>query len=493
MNALLESLRRVRLRSARALWLLRSRLMRQSFDLHERPTRRLLVIEGDRDAGARAEIVSALNLLFDCRWMPALNATDGAIAEGGADLLIVTASSPTSPVIRLLERWRERPSPIPVVAVLVADPDPSVLALVAAATDDFLCAPIRPSELQKRVERLCDRPRHDADAVRQRLLREMGLMQLVGQDPVFLRVLEQIPRFAEVDLPVLITGETGTGKELCARAIHHLGHRRPFPFVAADCGAVPEQLFENELFGHARGAFTDARADQKGLVAMSERGTLFLDEVDSLSHAAQAKLLRFLQEGTFRPLGSDRFQQANVRVVAATNRDVEACVKEKQMRSDLYYRLNVLRLHLPPLRDRRSDIELLAHHILRQSCSSTPTRAREFSSGALRLLTGYHWPGNVRELTNVIQRAALVCDAERILPAHLTPLQDSTADPQPLWGSFRTERALAVAAFERRYVEELLKKHGGNVTHAAREAQQDRRAFGRFIKKYNINRRRLGA
>ena len=286
---------------------------------------------------------------------------------------------------------------------------------------------------------------------------------------------------------MLITGETGTGKELCARAIHHLGPRRSYPFIPVDCGALPDHLFENELFGHAKGAFTDARADQRGFVAMADGGTLFLDEVDALPAAAQSKLLRFLQERTFKPLGADRFVRADVNVLAATNRDIDALVREHRFRSDLYFRLNVLSLHLVPLRARREDIPVLARHFVEVICAEQGLARKTLTPPAVRKLSLYGWPGNVRELYNVIQRALVFSEGDAIRPIDVTP--HAMRDDEPDGGeapSFRQARARALESFERGFVEELLQRHGGNVTRAAREAQKDRRAFGRLIKKYSL-------
>jgi DNA-binding NtrC family response regulator len=309
--------------------------------------------------------------------------------------------------------------------------------------------------------------------------------QLVGSHPAFVKAIKSIPLIANSDLTVLITGATGTGKELCARAIHLLGKRRNLPFIAADCGAIPDHLFENELFGHARGAFTDAHAEQKGLAAMAEGGTLFLDEIDALPLGTQAKVLRFLQEGVYRPLGSERFVKADVRVITATNRDIDACVREKAFRSDLYFRLSALRVQLPTLLERHSDIQLLACHFLRTLSPSPVAGRRSFSPAALRKLESYDWPGNVRELYNVVQSTALFADTQLILPGDIAlPIPDP---PNPAaGGDFTQARAQAIQAFEKRYVEDLLRKHNGNVTRAAIEAGKDRRAMGRLKKKYGI-------
>jgi DNA-binding NtrC family response regulator len=313
----------------------------------------------------------------------------------------------------------------------------------------------------------------------------MGMGQLVGNHPSFLNVIKAIPLLAKSDHPVLITGPTGTGKELCARGIHLLGNRRSFPFIAVDCGAVPDHLFENELFGHSRGAFTDAHAEQKGLIAMAEGGTLFLDEIDALSMAAQAKLLRFLQERVYRPLGADRFVQARVRIIAATNRDIEACVREKRFRADLFFRLNALKMDLPGLAERHGDVELLARHFVKMEIPDQPNK-KSISQAALRKLDSYHWPGNVRELLNVIRRTVLFAEGNIILASDVHLPVPDTPDDEPV-DDFNHARIRAIEAFEKQYAEQLLRKHKGNVTRAAREAGKDRRAFGRLKKKYGID------
>lgn len=371
-------------------------------------------------------------------------------------------------------------------AVLPRQIDNKLLQDVSEYLDDFALWPSTREEIAQRIRRLVSAS--DAnESVCARLMQDIGFAQLVGQDPAFLRALEKIPIMAGSQAPVLITGETGTGKEFSARAIHHFGKRAKGAFVPVDCGAIPDHVFENEMFGHVRGGYTDAHNDQKGLAAIADGGTLFLDEVDSLSPAAQGKLLRFLQERTFKPLGSSKFLTVDVHIIAATNRELEVSVRERLFRSDLYYRLNVLRLSLPPLRERPLDIPLLAKHFL-DAIGPGPCGARSFSSAALRKLSMYEWPGNVRELHNVVQQAALCSPGPHILPEHI-PLRVTNAPVAPT--NFRAGRAQAIQAFERAYLEELLRSSKGNVTRAAEQAQRNRRSIGRLIKKYDIDRNSL--
>jgi two-component system response regulator GlrR len=445
----------------------------------------LLVVEDD-STPTEASVQAALGLdsVFSLRRLSWDAACPEALARKGPHAVVAVAVPHNPQVTKVFEWLRDHPIRTPTLAVLPADTSEPLLRSAGQVADDFLLAPLRGGELRQRLGHMLE-PSAEVKAVRERLLDEMGLTPLVGKDPVFLRAIEKVPRFAHSDMPVLITGETGTGKELCARAIHFLSKRSSFPFIAVDCGALPNDLIENELFGHARGAYTDAHRDQRGLITMAEGGTLFLDEIDALPPPAQGKLLRFLQERSFRPLGSDRFQQADVNVFAATNRDLEAAVGTKHFRADLFYRLNVLRLHLPPLRERLRDVELLASHFLIESGAAADFTAHSFSARALRTLALYHWPGNVRELANVVHRAVVACEGPQILPCHLA-LTGVAAGTETPPADFRAGRAAAVAAFERRYVDDLLHKHLGNVTHAAREARKDRRAFGRLIKKYGI-------
>jgi DNA-binding NtrC family response regulator len=445
---------------------------------------RVLVFDDDTPA-SRDDICATLaaTLALSCERAPLRSSRD--IAEIAPHLLIVIAAGrEVRDVAPLLTALRDRA--VAPLIVIVDERDAAMLRIAIDAADDFMFAPIRSVELCQRVARFLSASDHDLALVRARLTDDTALNRLVGRDPTFVSAIRLVPRLARTDATVVITGETGTGKELCAGAIHHLSARRDAPFIPVNCGAVPDQLFENELFGHRRGAFTDAHRDQKGLIALAEGGTLFLDEVDALSPAAQAKLLRFLEERSFRPLGSERSDRADVRIIAATNRDPDACMRGGQLREDLYFRLNVLRIHLPALRERPGDIAPLAQSLLARCQHDDTVTARAFSASALRRLAQYHWPGNVRELLNVVQRAAVECDGDTILPEHVhVPVPQTVASAAV---DFRTARAAVVAAFERQYVQDLLRKHDGNVTHAAREARQDRRAFGRVIKRHRIDR-----
>ncbi|MBI3047679.1 MAG: sigma-54-dependent Fis family transcriptional regulator [Acidobacteria bacterium] len=303
-----------------------------------------------------------------------------------------------------------------------------------------------------------------------------------------------IERLATCEATVLIEGEIGTGKEVAARAIHYLGGRRNGPFTPINCGAMPDSLFENELFGHVRGAFTDARDTSGGLIANADGGTLFLDEVEVLSPKGQVALLRFLQDGTYRPLGGKRLVTANVRVIGASNVSLRELVARGEFRADLMYRLAVMPLVLPPLRAREGDVSLLAHHFLARFNAQYRTSKR-LSPASLAALEAHTWPGNVRELENVLHREVLLCDGETIELADRLP--PSAAPGGPGRGrvaferGFRAAKASCVADFERRFVCWALEQSGGNVSAAARRAGKERRTFARLVKKYAVDRDRL--
>ncbi len=332
--------------------------------------------------------------------------------------------------------------------------------------------------------------RSDQPDMVQRLKETLGLKRLIGESPAFVEQIQKLPVVARCDSGVLIAGETGTGKELVARAIHYLSPRAGGPFVPINSGAIPVDLVENELFGHERSAFTGALTAQPGLIEEAHGGTLFLDEVDALPPLAQVKLLRFLQEKEFRRLGSTRVQKGDVRVIAATNADVEAALAQGKLRRDLYYRLNVIPVVLPPLRERREDVPLLARHFLRRHAEELGQPCRDFTAEALEALQAYGWPGNVRELEHVVERAVVLSgDRARIEAAAIDLPQAGRgpAPPQP----FQEAKARAIARFERSYLEELLATFGGNITRAARAARKNRRAFWELIRKHAIDARRF--
>jgi len=322
------------------------------------------------------------------------------------------------------------------------------------------------------------------DAFVQKLKEDIGLKQIIGESPAFLERVQCVPRFARCDATVLISGESGTGKELFARAIHYLSPRAGRPFVPVNCGALPENLVESEIFGHKRGAFTGAASDQAGLIREAEGGTLFLDEIDCLTPQAQVKLLRFLQDGEYRSVGSQQILHANIRVVAAANADFTCIVREGKFREDLFYRLNVLTLTLPPLRERPSDILLLTRDFLEKQAAITNIRPKNISLAALNRLLMHPWPGNVRELQNVLMRAIVLSDRCEIELSDLNlPDNGHTVEDQ----SFQIMKSRVVWQFEHDFLTSVLHAHHGNISHAAVAAKKNRRAFWQLLRKHGLH------
>ncbi|OPY75229.1 MAG: Transcriptional regulatory protein ZraR [Syntrophorhabdus sp. PtaU1.Bin153] len=366
-----------------------------------------------------------------------------------------------------------------------AEPDQIVEVLKLGATD-FIVPPLKPNDVLPRLWRVLDQ-RRNGDPLAFVLKKKLGLEQLVGESPAFLAEIQKIPLVAKCDASVLITGETGTGKELCARAVHYLSPRSGQSFIPVSCGAIPSELVENELFGHARGAFTGAHAPQPGLIREANGGTLFLDDIDCLPLQAQVKFLRFLQEREYKQLGSTKTNRADLRVVAATNINLENGVKDGKFRQDLFYRLNVIPINLPALRDRKEDIPLLAHHFLAKYSRDFGKECRGFSPEAVAVLSAHEWSGNVRELENVIERAVVFSEGTVIRPDDIMLRVPRAVDLPASSESFRMAKARVVEQFEREYIEGLLKTHRGNITRAAQAAEKNRRAFWELIRKHRID------
>jgi transcriptional regulator with PAS, ATPase and Fis domain len=311
-----------------------------------------------------------------------------------------------------------------------------------------------------------------------------ALAKLVGQAATFKKAIEELPAIAKSDAPALITGETGTGKELVARAIHYLSGRSAFPFIPINCGALSESLLEDELFGHEKGSFTDAHSHRRGVFGQAEKGTLFLDEVDKLSVKGQVDLLRVLQEKRYRTIGSALEQQADVRIISATNANLEELVKRATFRSDLYYRISIFPIQLPPLRDRKEDVMSLTNYFINKH-APPKSQAYELTPTARQALYEYDWPGNVRELENSILRGIYLTKCNKIDVEHLrlATSQKVNNGLQPL----QVMKRSVIKDFERNYLLRLMVAHEGNVTHAAITAGKERRDLGRLLKKHAID------
>ena len=398
-------------------------------------------------------------------------------------VLMVLPSDLATKALTLLDSLRRCSPDVPVIAVVDAHEPALMLQLLRHGASDFITPPLKAIDVVPRVCRLLEKARQQDEPVHA-LKQTLGLKRLIGESPAFVAEISKFPIIARCDASVLILGETGTGKELCARAIHYVSPRAGKPFVPVNCGAIPVELVENELFGHEREAFTGAASSRSGLIHEADGGTLFLDEIDCLPLLAQVKLLRFLQDKVYRPLGSMKMRQADVRVMAATNIDLEEAVRAGKLRPDLYYRLNVIPLVLPPLRERREDIPLLARHFLARYANEFDKSINDFSLTAMQMLLLYEWPGNVRELEHVIERAIVMCEREVI---GSEDIQLPRLEPRASEASFQEMKATIIAQFERTYITGLLRAHRGNISKAARAARKDPRALRQLIRKHKID------
>ena len=350
--------------------------------------------------------------------------------------------------------------------------------------DDVIILPAETGELRTRIVSILSEPDlSETETLKDELSEKFGLEMFVGQSKKFLSVVRKIRLASRSCANVLISGETGTGKELITRAIHYLGNRSSHPFIPVNCGAIPETLFENEFFGHCRGAYTGATETREGLIEEAKGGTLFLDEINTLSIASQVKLLRFLEDRTYRTLGSSKNLHSDVRIISACNVDLTESVQRREFRQDLLYRVKILDIFLPPLRERSEDIPFLARHFLEKVGKVHGRFSICFSSDAIQKLTSYSWPGNVRELQHIIEKAVLFSNANLIKAGDFEFDRTAAVDQKP----FNDAKQNFVNTFERDYLLEILEKNNWNVSKSAASARKDRRTFQRLMKKHGIS------
>ncbi len=361
---------------------------------------------------------------------------------------------------------------MPVIILTAHGSIPDAVAATQQGVFSFLTKPVDKDALYKAIDEALEQRSPATD--------EAWRQAIVTRSPLMLRLLEQAGMVAQSDVSVLINGQSGTGKEIVAQAIHNASPRHDKPFVAINCGALPEQLLESELFGHARGAFTGAVSNREGLFQAAEGGTLFLDEIGDMPVALQVKLLRVLQERKVRPLGSNRDIEINVRIISATHRDLPKAMARGEFREDLFYRLNVVNLKIPPLSERTEDIPLLANHLLRQSADRHKPFVRAFSSDAMKRLMAAKWPGNVRQLVNVIEQCVAMTSSPVIGDALVEQALEGENTALPTFVEARNQ-------FELNYLRKLLQITKGNVTHAARMAGRNRTEFYKLLSRHELD------
>lgn len=413
------------------------------------------------------------------------------LAAESFDLLITDVRMPGLSGVELLRLARQHN---PDICVLVITAYPTVESAVESmklGATDYIVKPFLPDDLRATVRRLLEseRLREENTLLRRQVERSYTSGQLLGRSAALLKVREIVDKVAGTDVDVLIYGETGTGKDLVARSIHELSPRKEQPFVPVDCGAIPEELMESEFFGHERGAFTGAHTRNLGLLEFANNGTFFLDEIGQLPLRLQAKLLRALQERKIRRVGGTKEVSLNVRIVAATALNLEAEVSKGRFRLDLYHRIHVVRIELPPLRERGADIALLTRHFVTRYAEEMKRGPVEISPEALEVLASYAWPGNVRELQNVLKRTLAMISGTVIslndLPDQVV-MQAGAVSASDGKGFFPL-RERHMARFEKDYLSNILTASQGDVSLASREAQLPRGTFYRLLKKYDLN------
>jgi DNA-binding NtrC family response regulator len=417
--------------------------------------------------------------------------------EERVDVALLDFQLPGSDGLSLLRRLKKLQPDAQVVILTGHGSIQLAVEATRAGAFDFLTKPVEdPAALVLRLEAALERKRLSADnaALRSRLDAHLPVTQLIGESEAMRRLRTLVARVAATEAPVLIEGESGTGKELVARALHAQSPRRDKPFLPVNCAAVSESLIDSELFGHERGAFTGATTAHKGLFEAAHEGVLFLDEIGDVPLSTQVRLLRALQDGEIRPVGATRSRRVDVRVLAATNVDLGRAMAEGRFRQDLFYRLSAFRIELPALRQRGSDVELLAEHMLERGRLRGEASADGFAPETLALLRRYPFPGNVRELKNVVGYALALCDGKWIEPSHLPPhlvaqvgsSPPADADAASLHLLDDLNYRVARDRFERRYIHELLRVSGANLSEASRRSGVDRSNLRRMLRRLGV-------
>jgi two-component system response regulator HydG len=415
----------------------------------------------------------------------------GALREQQFDAVLTDLKMPGVNGIELCERIVSNYSDVPVVVMTAFGSLESAVAAMRAGAYDFVTKPVETEILALTLQRAVQHRslKEQVKKLSETVRRSRGSGGLLGSSPAMQRLYEDLDRIADTEASILITGESGTGKELVSRQIHQRSKRCNGPFVAINCAGIPEPLLESELFGHTRGAFTDAKADRRGLFLQADKGTLLLDELGDLPLALQAKLLRVLEERSLRPVGGDVERKFDVRVLAATNRDLETAVEEKRFREDLFFRINVIHLKLPPLRTLGSDVLVLAQHFLELFADRESKKVAGISPTAAEKLLNYSWPGNVRELRNCVERAVSLTRTEQIIVEDLPEKIRNYRSQSLHFDIENPAEMLPMEEVERRYIHYVLQAVGQNRSLAAQILGIDRKTlYRKFLRKEPANR-----
>ncbi|MBI2897283.1 MAG: sigma-54-dependent Fis family transcriptional regulator [Deltaproteobacteria bacterium] len=448
---------------------------------------RVLIV--DDDSTTSEMLATALTERgMDAGWRS--NAEDALLAFAAEDFGAVVTDLNMEGMngLELCERIVANRPEVPVIVITAFGSTQAAVAAIRAGAYDFIAKPVDTDALVLTVERALRHRslRDEVKRLRQAVADSQHFEELIGPSPAMRRVQDLVARVADSDASVLITGESGTGKELVARALHARSARRDGPFVPVNCAAMPEPLLESELFGHVKGAFTDAKSARTGLFVQASGGTLFLDEIGEMATGMQAKLLRSLQEHKVRPVGGNSEVTFDARLLTATNRDLEGLVEERAFREDLYYRINVVHIQVPPLRARGTDVLPLAQSFVERFARTSGKHVIGLSSSAAEKLLGYDWPGNVRELENCIERAVVLARHEQIAVDDLPEKIRDYRSSHIVVASDDPSQLLPMHEVERRYILRVLKAVGGNKTEAARVLGFDRRTLYRRLERYGM-------
>ena len=448
---------------------------------------RVLIVD---DEQSMRDLLDADLRLRDFTPVSFASAEDAFAAAGREefDVVLTDLRMPRMDGIEFCRRIAANRPDLPVVVMTAFGSLDTAIAAIRAGAYDFVTKPIEMELLALILHRAVER-RQLQEKIRflsAAVQASASFEELLGESPVMQKLYDQLARIADTDSFVLIQGESGTGKELVARALHRRSRRSKMPFVPVNCAALPDTLLESELFGHVRGAFTDARADRKGLFAQAEGGTLLLDEIGEMPLATQPKLLRALEENCVRPVGSETEVPFNVRVLASTNRDLESAVEKGRFRKDLYFRLDVIQVALPPLRARGTDTLLLAQHFLEIFSARSGKQVRGLSPPAAEKLLAYSWPGNVRELRNVVERALALTRTDTLTLDDLPEKVRDYRESRLLIGGDDPSELVPLEEVERRYILHVVESAGGNRSLAARTLGLDRKTLYRKLHQYGV-------
>lgn len=442
---------------------------------------KILVIDDDASI---LEVIQMRLKAWDYQVTIARNSGEAntALSSIAFNLAIIDLRLAEEDGLSLMEEILRSYPKLPIIILTAHGSIESAVEAMSKGAYSYITKPFNNEELSILIKNALERQRltQEIEHLRSRLDEQHNFKHIISKNRKMQGIFELISRISKTDCTVSIYGESGTGKEMIARAIHHNSNRSKGPFIATNCGAIPEGLLENELFGHIRGAYTDAYESKEGLFTQADGGTIFLDEIGNTSPTLQVKLLRVLQEREIKPVGGTKTIKINVRVIAASNTDLQKAVNDGVFREDLFYRIHVVPIYLPPLRERKDDIPLLATYFMTEFCKALNKDILEFTPAAIQRLTLYDWPGNIRELKNKVEHAVIMANKNVITP------EDLFTNTNTLKNTFNSFKD-AKERFEREYIENLLKINNGNVTNASKMAKRYRADIYKLIKKYNLN------